>query len=172
MATVYLGLGSNLGDRETNLKEGVQRLAPEVLVEAASSLYETEPVGYKDQPWFLNAVVRARTELAPQTLLARCQRVEQALGRRPSFSNAPRPLDIDILLYNELVLNTPDLVIPHPRLPERAFVLIPLNEIAASLRHPVLGATVSELWARCHASEQVQPYRTGWFEVPVAPNRQ
>jgi len=146
MPVVYLGLGSNLGDRESNLREAIRRLDEAgARVLALSPLYETAPVGYLDQPDFLNAVCRAETDLPPRDLLRVVKDIEAAMGRQPSFRNAPRPIDIDILFYDDLVLNTPDLVIPHPCLAERAFVLAPLADLAPNLCHPVLGHTVEAL---------------------------
>jgi len=158
MSTTYLGLGSNLDDREANLREAVRRLtAAGVRVLTLSPVYETAPVGYRDQPDFLNAVCRAETDLSPHDLLCVAQDIEATMGRRPSFRNAPRPIDIDILFYDDRVLDTPGLVIPHPRLAERAFVLMPLADVAPDLRHPVLGCTVATLLAdvdRCG----IRPY--------------
>ncbi len=156
MPTVYLGLGSNLGDRAANLRAALQRLeAAGVRVLALSPFYETEPVGYRDQPDFLNAACRAETDLSPHDLLHAIKAIEAAMGRRPSFRNAPRPIDVDILFYDDLVLDTPDLMIPHPRLAERAFVLVPLADIAPELRHPVLGCTVAALLAALHNTQYV-----------------
>ena len=145
MVQVYLGLGSNLGDREQNLARATDLLAQRVKIEKTSSLYVTEPVDYRDQPLFLNAVCRIQTSLAPDELLGLAQRIEAALGRKPSFRNGPRPIDIDILFYGNMVVNIPHLVIPHPRVQERAFVLVPLEEIAPRLVHPVSGRTVREM---------------------------
>ena len=144
----YLGLGSNLGDREQNLARATDLLAQRVKIDSMSSLYVTEPVDYKDQPLFLNAVCRIRTSLAPEELLGLAKRIEAAMGRKPSFVNGPRPIDIDILFYGDLVVNIPRLVIPHPRVQERAFVLVPLAEIASRLVHPVTGQTVGEMVGR------------------------
>lgn len=148
MATVYLALGSNQGDRQQNIETAVALLSPQVRVERLSSLYQTRPQGFREQPMFLNAVLWGRTSLAPQALLQRAKEIEGELGRRPSFPNAPRPIDIDILFYDDRVMDTPGLVIPHPRLSERAFVLVPLMEIAPHLRHPGTGQGVSEMAAR------------------------
>lgn len=142
---VYLGLGSNLGERQHNLSMAMELLSPQVNIERVSSFYETEPVGYLEQPRFLNAVLRATTTLSPQELLAQAKEVERKLDRVPSFPNAPRPIDIDILLYGKKVVSSPELTIPHPRLEERAFVLIPLAEIAPNLVHPVSGKSIREM---------------------------
>jgi GTP cyclohydrolase-4 len=145
---VYLGLGSNLGDREQNLARATDLLAQRVKIDKTSSLYVTEPVDHRDQPLFLNAVCRIQTSLAPEELLGLAKRIEAALGRKPSFRNGPRPIDIDILFYGDNVVNVPHLVIPHPRVQERAFVLVPLAEVAPRLVHPVSGQTVTEMVRR------------------------
>ncbi len=162
MATVYLALGSNLGDRQQNIERAVALLSPQVRVERLSSLYQTRPEGFLEQPVFLNAVLRGRTSLSPQALLRRAKEVEGELGRRPSFPNAPRPIDIDILFYDDRVMEAPGLVIPHPRLSERAFVLVPLSEIAPRLRHPGTGHTVAEMAARLQGAGKngVEPWPT------------
>ena len=146
---VYLGLGSNLGDRLANLKTAINNLTPQLNVLAQSSIYETPPIGYTDQPEFLNQVIKAETYEKPEALLAHLKRLEIVLGRQPGIPNGPRLIDIDILFYDDLVLNTPALVIPHPRLAERGFVLMPLNEIASDLVHPALQVTISQLLSRC-----------------------
>ena len=143
--TVYLGLGSNMGNRQANLDKSIDLLSQRLKVEQVSSIYDTEPVGNTDQPRFLNLVCQVYTRLAPQELLTLAKSIELKLGRAPGTSNAPRPIDIDILFYGEQVIETPELVIPHPRLTGRAFVLIPLAEIAPDLVHPVGGKTIKEL---------------------------
>ncbi len=144
--TVYLSLGSNLGDRATNLQRGIERLAALGTVSAVSSFYETEPVEYTAQPWFLNCAVALETTLMPKQLLAKLNRIEQELGRKRVIAKGPRVLDIDILLFHRsTVVDTPQLVIPHPKLHERRFVLEPLAEIAPELRHPVFHRTIREL---------------------------
>jgi GTP cyclohydrolase IV len=145
MATAYLGLGSNLGDRKQNLAQALELMSRHMVVEKVSSIYETEPVGYKEQPLFLNAVCRISTELNPEKLLRLAKNIEAKLGRTPGLPNAPRPIDIDILFYGDEVLNDKELTIPHPRLAERAFVLVPLAEIAPELVHPVNKKTVRKL---------------------------
>jgi len=146
--TVHLGLGSNLGDRAANLEHALERLAAwGVEAVRRSSLYATEPVGFAPQHWFLNCVLEAETELMPRQLLRATQQVERDLGRRRLVRNGPRILDVDILLYGGSVVRMADLEIPHPRIGERRFVLIPLRELAPSLLHPTLRRTIAELLA-------------------------
>ena len=142
--TVYLGLGSNIGDRQENLDKALNFLSQRLRMGKISSVYDTEPVGNTEQPRFLNLVCQAYTRLEPAGLLSLAKGIESKLGRTGK-SNAPRTIDIDILLYDEQVIETPELVIPHPKMTERAFVLVPLDEIAPDLVHPVSGKTVKEL---------------------------
>ena len=161
MVTVYLGLGSNLGDRQGNLTRAIELLSQQAKMEQVSSLYETDPVGYSEQPRFLNAVCRASTSLTPRELLALAKEIETRLGRLPSFPNAPRPIDVDILLYGNQVLQSAELTIPHPRLTQRAFVLVPLAEIAPSVMHPGNGKTALELLADVAGLEGVRQWGEG-----------
>ncbi len=153
---VYLGLGSNLGDRQANLARALKLLGERLHIELVSSLYETEPVGYAEQPLFLNAICHAQTELGPMQLLSLVKGIEASMGRVPSFPNAPRSIDIDIIFYGDLIMETPELTIPHPRLEDRAFVLIPLLEVAPDLRHPVSGEHIKDLVARVSGKEGVK----------------
>jgi 2-amino-4-hydroxy-6-hydroxymethyldihydropteridine diphosphokinase len=150
--TVYLALGSNLDDRLANLKQAITSLSPQMEVKAKSRVYETPPWGYADQPMFLNQVIKANTYLEFEPLLKHIKRLEIALGRTPSFKNGPRLIDIDILFYDDLVLNTASLVIPHPHMHERGFVLLPLMDIAPDLVHPVHKKSVREMIASCDVS--------------------
>jgi 2-amino-4-hydroxy-6-hydroxymethyldihydropteridine diphosphokinase len=144
--TVYLSLGSNIGGRARNLQAALDRLAaPDLRVVRASPIYETEPVEYTAQRWFLNLVAEAATELLPVQLLLRIGRVERALGRVRSVPKGPRTIDIDILFYGRTIVRTAKLEIPHPRMAERRFVLAPLADLAPDLRHPVTGKTVHEM---------------------------
>ena len=146
MKTVYLSLGSNVGGREANLEAALARLpAPDLRVLRASPVYETEPVGYTAQGWFLNLVVEAETTLSPARLLSRIGKIERALGRVRTVAKGPRTIDIDILLYGNAVVRTAALEIPHPRMAERRFVLAPLADLAPDLRHPVTRRTVREM---------------------------
>ena len=142
---IYLGLGSNIGDRYYNLEWALHSLSQKMGMGQVSSIYDTEPVGNTAQPRFLNMVCEAATSLTPVELLAIIKEIETDMGRQPGPPNSPRPIDIDILFYNNQIINTPELIIPHPRLTERAFVLIPLAEIAPDFIHPVFGKTISKL---------------------------
>ena len=143
--TVYLSLGSNLGDRQANLRNAIGRLLGLGDVAEVSSLYETEPVEVIDQPWFLNCAVAVRTDLTPREFLAGILVMEKSMGRVRTQPKGPRVIDIDILLFGAQTINTPQLTVPHPRMAERRFVLEPLAEIAPDMVHPVLKKTVGEL---------------------------
>jgi 2-amino-4-hydroxy-6-hydroxymethyldihydropteridine diphosphokinase len=145
MAEIFLGLGSNLGDREENLRRAEGALAPAVVIRKISSLYETEPQYVVDQPRFLNRVLIGVTALAPHALLAFLKRIESDLGRVPSERFGPRLVDLDILYYEDKLVNDAQLQIPHPRISEREFVLRPMLEIAPDFPHPQTGKTTSEM---------------------------
>ena len=145
-ASVYLCLGSNLGNRQRNLDQAIEQLSQRLKMGPISSVYDTEPMGNTTQPRFLNLVCQATTRLEPQSLLLLVKGIELRLGRpRESKSGDPRPIDIDILFYDDQVVETEELIIPHPRLAEREFVLVPLDEIAPEMVHPVSGLTVSQM---------------------------
>ena len=146
MHTAYIGIGSNLGDREENLKKALQLMERKgIKIKAISSFYETSPWGRTDQPGFLNAAVKAETGLSPENLLNVLLEVEKEMGRVRGEKWGPRIIDLDILLFNGEVFDSPGLKIPHPYMHEREFVLVPLSEIAPDLVHPVLKKTIKDL---------------------------
>jgi len=151
--TAYLGLGSNLGDRQANLDQALEFLGQRLRIKKVSSIYDSEPVGNIEQPRFLNLVCEVVTNLPPKSLLALAKGIESKLGRTGGPSGAPRTIDIDILLYGDEVVETPALTIPHPRMTKRAFVLMPLAEIAPNVKHPVTGQTAREMFK---AAREVQ----------------
>ena len=159
MTVVYLALGSNVGNREENLREAQRRLRQlGITVKRASSIYETEPVDYLDQPWFLNAVLQAETVLPPQELLRRMREIESSMGSQKPFTKGPRLIDLDILLYGDDTISTPDLQVPHPRMLERLFVLVPLAEIAPNYRHLSWHGTVAELLQKTPDHSEVRKH--------------
>ena len=153
---IYLALGSNLGNRAANLKEAIAALPPQMEVKAKSKVYETPPWGYIEQEKFLNQVLMVKTYLEPLPLLKHLKRLEVALGRKASFQNGPRLIDIDILFYDDLIFESPELMIPHPRVHERGFVLLPMMDIAPDFIHPVKQKSVRDLIAGCDLRGIVQ----------------
>lgn len=169
---VLLGLGANLGEPVERLAFAVRALSASVRVDAVSSVYRSEPVGYADQPDFYNVVVRGATGLEPRALLAAARGVEEFMGRRRTFRNGPRIMDVDLLAYGDRVMRTPELTLPHPRLHLRGFVLHPLVEVAPEWTHPVFMRTARELLSSASALERVQ--RIGALPgsgAPLAPAR-
>jgi 2-amino-4-hydroxy-6-hydroxymethyldihydropteridine diphosphokinase len=146
----YIGLGTNVGDRAANLRAAVALLRERVAEPVLSSVYESEPVGYTDQPAFCNMVARVHTSLDPHELLRTLIAIEEAMGRQRTFRNAPRIIDLDILLYGDVVMHESGLDLPHPRMTERAFVLMPLVELEPELEDPVSGDRFVEILTRGH----------------------
>ena len=148
MHVTYLGLGSNIGDRLQNLQAAITALEPEVHPLECSPVYETPPWGYLDQPNFLNQVVMAETELSPGELLRYLKEIEKDLGRQDSFLNGPRKIDLDIIFFDDAVIDSPPITIPHPRMDDRGFVLLPLADLAPEFKHPVLDLSVQDMLAQ------------------------
>lgn len=154
---IYLSLGSNIGDREANLRSAVAALAPAgIEVKKVSSIYETEPVDYLDQPWFLNCVLEAETALDSHAVLRALNSIESQLGSKKEFAKGPRKIDLDLLLYGSESIDTPDLQVPHPRMARRRFVLAPLAEIAPHVKHPSWQGTAEELLSECSDKNSVR----------------
>ncbi len=158
-STVFLSLGSNRGNRKGYLESALDRLRQSgARVTRISSVYQTEPVDFTDQPWFLNLACRLQTALNPQDLLALCQQVEKELGRVRTVPKGPRRIDIDILFYDDRIIRRPELSVPHPALYQRRFVLVPLAEIAAEFTDPLTGKFVKELLEHCTDESVVEPF--------------
>jgi 2-amino-4-hydroxy-6-hydroxymethyldihydropteridine diphosphokinase len=160
LATVYLSLGSNLDDRLRFLKEAIGKIgeSDQISLKQISSVYESEPVGYENQPWFLNVAVEVRTSLDPFPLLELLLTIEERMGRKREKRWNPRNIDVDILLYDALILDSDQLTLPHPRMHQRRFVLIPLTQIAPRLLHPLLGKNTEELLKDCRDKSKVRLY--------------
>jgi 2-amino-4-hydroxy-6-hydroxymethyldihydropteridine diphosphokinase len=158
--TIYLSLGSNVGDRRGHIAQAIEALSTAgVRVVRQSSLYATEPVGFRIQNWFLNCVIEAETALMPRQLLSLIQQIERGLGRRQLVPQGPRAIDIDILLYGSSQVRTAELTVPHPRMAERRFVLVPLRQLVPGLRHPKLRKTIAELLAETRDRIRVRRWR-------------
>ena len=158
----YIALGSNLGDREKYLRKAVKEITKENEILAYSSLYETEPVGYENQGWFLNAVIKIETSFSAEQLLQSLLVIEKKLERTRIIKNGQRTIDLDMLCYDSEIIQVDDLEIPHPRLQDRSFVLIPLNEIAAQFIHPRLQKTVSNILSELQDQNEVHLYKKHW----------
>lgn len=156
----YLSLGSNVGNRESNLREAIDRLKGLGRVTEVSSFYETEPVEFTEQPWFVNCAVTLETAHPPSELMRGLLEIEREMGRQRLQKKGPRVIDIDIVLFGDEIVNTPHLTIPHPAMAERRFVLEPLAEIADQARHPVLNRTIGELLRALPAGQTVRKVKT------------
>lgn len=156
MPTIYLALGANLGHRLENLRAAIQHLAPNITVTRCSRIYETEPWGVTDQPRFLNMALQAKTDLSPFELLDALKKIEKKMGRTETVRYGPRVIDLDILLYDDLILQTERLEIPHPRLAERRFVLTPLNDIAPQVIHPLFKQSIYALLQNLNADAGIE----------------
>lgn len=163
--TVFIGIGTNLGDRENNLEQALAALGTILHIAGRSSVYETEPFGYAAQGWFLNMVVQGTVTDAPRTLLKKLQAIEHRMGRQRSILHGPRIIDLDILFFDDLVIADPDLTIPHPEIQNRGFVLVPLNELAPAFVHPLLHRNIQSLLHGLNNSKQVTP----WKNIMPAP---
>lgn len=161
MSRVFISLGSNIGNREGYLKVALSMLQriPQTKLIQSSPLYETEPIGFKEQEWFLNLIAEIETDLSPQKLLKALQIVEDKLKRERNIPFGPRTIDLDILLYDKRIIDEPNLVIPHPRMHERVFVLVPFCNIAADTCHPLLNCTVKELLNHLEKKDSIRPYK-------------
>ncbi|MCG3116684.1 MAG: 2-amino-4-hydroxy-6-hydroxymethyldihydropteridine diphosphokinase [Candidatus Manganitrophus sp. SA1] len=178
--SAFIGIGSNLGDRLASCREAVRRLGstPGIRIKKISSLYETDPVDYLEQDRFYNAVVAVETSLSPDALLKECQEIERQLGKTILIPKGPRTIDLDLLFYHDQILNAPGLQIPHPAISNRAFVLVPLTEIAPDFIHPALHTSVAETLRRLNVETSRRDISTkieriappGWERIPLVSN--
>ena len=156
MTEAYVGIGSNSGDREENIRKSVDLMGKKCRILKISSLYETEPLGYSNQGWFLNCAVKVTTSMSPEELLEFLQSIEKNLGRVRAIKNGPRTIDLDILFYGNIIINKNSLIVPHPRLQERLFVLEPLLDISPDFAHPIFNKSINELYAVADKSKIVR----------------
>lgn len=156
MGLAYLSIGSNVGDRETQLRQALSRLADVTQVIAVSSFYETEPVEFTEQPWFVNCAASVSTNKTPQELMTSLLEIERELGRKRTQKKGPRSIDIDLLLFDDMIINSQEIMIPHPAMQQRRFVLEPLAEIAPNVEHPILKKTIRELLKALPAGQTVR----------------
>jgi 2-amino-4-hydroxy-6-hydroxymethyldihydropteridine diphosphokinase len=180
LTPAFIGIGSNLGDRLASCREAVRRLGstPGIRIKKVSSLYETDPVDYLEQDRFYNAVVAVETSLSPDALLKECQEIERQLGKTILIPKGPRTIDLDFLFYHDQILNAPGLQIPHPAISNRAFVLVPLTEIAPDFIHPALHTSVAETLRRLNVETYRRDVSTkieriaapGWEKIPLVSN--
>ena len=156
--SVFIGLGTNLGSRERNLKKALEHIKAFIKIEHTSSIYETEPVDYEDQAWFLNMVIKGTTKLSAIHLLEKLQSIEDSMGRVRTIKSGPRIIDLDILFYSDKIINCDDLIVPHPEIQNRSFVLTPLQEIAPEFMHPKLKKKMTHLLNRLKQNKQVRKW--------------